>query len=167
MSTDTDTESARLLRQADASELVDWTHTNRTLRHIPSAAASPEDMLVPSYWARLGYAGHLSQNDLIRAIPADSSWFVELLVRDIRPDGVTMLVLRSGFFEGTVAAPGASKHEVDEEASFDYAGPLLKWQVLGPGGRVWKSGLNTQDEAASWLKAHRDMQKRDSKGQRP
>jgi hypothetical protein len=164
MSTETENDSARLLRQADASEVVAWEHTNRTLRHIPSAATVPEDFVIPGYWAKLGYAGHIAQNDIIRCIPADSSYFVELMAREIGPEGIVMLVLRSGFFEGTVAAPGASKHEVDAEASFYYAGPLLKWQVLGPGGRVWKSGLNTQDEAASWLKAHREMQKRTTKG---
>lgn len=166
MSTETETiESANLLRQADPAELCEWSHSNRTLRHVPSAAASPEDLLLPSYWVRVGNAGHISQNDIIRCIPADSSWFVELLVRDIGPEGTIVTVLRAGQFDGVAAPPGVSRHKVDEEASFYYAGPLLKWQVVSTkDSRVWKSNLATQDEAAVWLKAHREMQQRTTKG---
>jgi|ERR1700722_2115765 len=156
--TETTTESANLLRQADPAELCDWEHTNHTLRHVPSAATSPEDMLLPSYWVRVGNAGRLAPNDIVRCIPADSSWFVELLVRDVGPEGVLMMALRAGELTGAAAPPGVSRHKIDEEASFYYAGPLLKWQVLGKDQRVWKSNLATQDEAAAWLAAHRKMQ---------
>jgi Arm DNA-binding domain len=161
---ETEIESANLLRQADPTELVEWTHTNRTLRYVASAAVSPEDLLLPSFWVRVGNAGHLNQNDIVRCIPADSSWFVELLVRDIGPEGVVMMVLRAGQFEGAVAPPGATKHAADEGASFYYAGPLLKWQVVGKNNRVWKSGFKTQEEAAVWLAEHRKMQSRTTKG---
>jgi hypothetical protein len=165
MSTDTETESANLLRQADPAELCEWSHTNRTLRHVPSAASSPEDLLVPSYWARVGNANLISRDDIIRCIPADSSWFAELLVRDVGPEGVIMMVLRAGQFDSVAAPPGASRHKVDEEAAFYYAGPLLKWQVVSTkDGRVLKSNCATQDEAAVWLKAHREMQKNTTKG---
>jgi hypothetical protein len=163
----TNTESANILRQANPAELCDWSHTNRTLRHVPSAATLPEDLLLPSYWAGVGNAGYISQNDIIRCIPADSSWFAELLVRDVGPEGVLMIVLRSGQFDGVAAPPGASRHKADEEASFYYAGPLLKWQVLDKDGRVWKSNLATQEEAAAWLVEHRKMQARTPPKGRP
>jgi hypothetical protein len=166
MSTETpEIESPRqLLRYADPAELCEWGHTNRTLRHVPSAAAMPEDMLLPAYWVRCGNDGHISQNDIIRCIPADSAWFVELLVRDVGPEGVIVIALRSGIFDSTAAAPGASTHLGDEGADLYYAGPLLKWQVLGKDGKVWKSNLRSQEEAAVWLRAHREMQKRTTKG---
>lgn len=162
--TETQTESANLLRQADPTEMCDWTFSNRTLRHVPSAGALPEDLLLPSYWARVGNTNLLSQNDIVRAIPADSSWFLELLVRDVGPEGVIMMAMRSGQFEGTAAPPGASRQKADDEASFYYAGPIFQWQVLGKDARVWKSNLATENEAAVWLKAHREMQRQTTKG---
>jgi hypothetical protein len=166
MSTETEkTDSTNLLRQADPAELCEWTHTNRTLRHVPSAATPPEDLSLPSYWARIGNQGYISQNDIIRCIPADSSYFVELLVRDVGPEGVVMMTLRAGHLDGLAAPPGVSRrHKVDEDASFSYAGPLLRWQVVSKDGRVLKSNCATQDEAAVWLKAHREMQQRTTKG---
>lgn len=165
MSTETETEAPRqLLRYADPAELCEWTVTNRTLRHVPSPAAMPEDVLLPSYWVRCGNVGLLNQNDIVRCIPADSAWFVELLVREVGPEGVVMMVLRAGQFETVAAPPGASAHAADGDASFYYAGPLLKWQVIGKDGRVWKSNLKSQEDAAVWLKAHREMQRRTTKG---
>lgn len=165
MTTETETESPRrMLRYADPEELCEWTVTNRTLRHVPSPTTVPEDMLVPAYWVRCGNMRQLNQNDIVRCIPADSAWFVELLVRDVGPEGVIMMVLRAGQLETVAAPPGASAHVGDGEASFFYAGPLLKWQVIGRDGRVWKSNLVSQEEAAVWLKAHREMQRRTTKG---
>lgn len=162
--TETTTESAALMRQADPTEVCEWTYANRTLRHVPSPATEPEDLLVPSYWARIGRANLIGQNDIVRCIPADSSWYVELLVRDAGPEGVIMMVMRSGILDGAAAPPGASGHKGDEGASFYYAGPLLKWQVVSSkDGRVWKSNFASQDDAAIWLKAHREMQRRTTK----
>ena len=155
-------ESAQLLRQADPTELCEWSHTNRTLRHVPNAAVQPADLLVPTYWQRL--AGELNQNDILRCIPADSSWFVELLVRDIGPEGVFMQSLRAGPLEGATAPPGAATQKADEETSFYYAGPLLQWQVLSKDGKVMSSRHRTQEDAATWLAQHRKMQRQTTKG---
>lgn len=172
MSTETETtettesiESAHLLRHAEPDTLCDWTHTNRTLRHVPSAAASLEDVLMPSYWVRCGNANLIIQNDIIICIPADASWFAQLLVRDIGPEAVKVALMSAAKFEDAVLPPGvAARHAAEEDASFYYAGPLLKWQVLGKDGRVWKAGLASEAEAATWLKAHRSMQQRTTKG---
>ena len=162
MSSESQNESAQLFRQADPAELCEWTHTNRFLRHVPSAAVAPADLLQPIYWLRA--ANQLTQNDIIICIPADSSWWVELIVRDIGPEGVIVMPKGGAVFESIVAPPGASTQKVDSEASFYYAGPLLKWQVLGKDGRVLKSSLNSQSDAAAWLAEHRKMQARTSKG---
>ena len=65
----TETETPNLLRRAQRDELCDWTHTNRTLRHVPSAATMPEDLLVPAYWSLL--ARELTQNNVV-LLPAPS-----------------------------------------------------------------------------------------------
>jgi hypothetical protein len=160
----TETESAQLLRQADPASICEWSHTNHTKRHTPSAGVVPADLLVPSYWIRPGNAGVFVQNDIIRCIPPDSSWFVELLVRDVGPEGVIMFALRGGHFEGSVAPPGASTHAAGDGYSFYYAGPIYKWQVLREDGGVLTSNCATQEEAAVWLKSYREMLRQTTKG---
>jgi hypothetical protein len=159
-----ETKSAHLLRQADPAELCDWTHTNRTLRHVPSAAASFEDVLMSSYWLRCATANLLAQNDIVICIPAAADWFAQVLVREVGPEYVKVMLMFGTVFQDAVLPPGVSRHAAGEEASFYFAGPLLKWQVLRNDGSVLKSGLATQGEAAAWLAEHRKMQQRSKAG---
>jgi hypothetical protein len=157
-----ETERARLLRKADPSRLCDWTHTNRFHRFIPGAADEPADLMVPAYWLPL--VSRFVQNDIVYAIPADSSWIAELMVREVGPEGVFMVAMRQGAFEDRVQAPGATRRaeHTDGDVRFVFDGPLTKWQVW-EGDRKHKEGLETEDQARAWYAQHLRMRKRAGK----
>jgi hypothetical protein len=152
-----ETQSQQLFRRADQSEFIEAEYVRRIWSHTPGAGARMEDLLIPEYWSKLVHS--LRCGDRIEASPADSSWFLELLVRSVGTEGILMMRLRGGVLEGVATPPGASEH-IDLEATIEYGGPLLKWQVFATDGRVLKSGLATQDMAIGWVAELRRTQAR-------
>ena len=161
---DLEADAAPTLRVANLEDIWPWEQSNQILRHCPSAATQPADLLLPRYFAACGFHQKIRAGDVIISIPADHSWAAVVMVREIGPDFVRVAPLGGQMFPDPVRPPGAARRASTEDVVTDYGGPLHKWRLIGEGGRVLKSGFNTETEALQWLAAHREMQKRTTKG---
>jgi hypothetical protein len=156
--------SAELFRKASGDELLLAEQVRRIFAHTPKAHIGMADCLVASYWSRVGQL--LQPHDRIEVSARDGSWFAELLVRACGPEGVVVMVLRGGGLPDNFAPPGLRKPDPAEvgEVDYEYAGPILKYQVIRKADRhVMKSGFPTQDAAAAWFRQYAEMVARTSK----
>lgn len=113
----------------------------------PDAGTKLADVLIPTYWAHV--AKQFAANTRIEAIPADNTWFAELIVRNKGPEGVTVAVLRYTDFNEVQASAkpeaGAGAFRIGHTSSD-------KWRVVRLADKtVVASGFDTRAAAETWL----------------
>lgn len=110
----------------------------------PEIGTSPEEMLVPSYWAHV--ARSLIPGDRIETHAADGDWFAEFYVQSASATEARVFPLRIVHFNAS-AAPAITSDEFEVK----FRG-RAKWSVLRKSDRiVMVDGLDTEGAALEWL----------------
>lgn len=111
-------------------------------RLTPEPGTSPEDVLVPAYYAHV--AKQLKPGARIEVAPADGSWFMELYVRSSDANAAKVALLELYTFD-EVAQVETAVFEVK------HRGPK-GWSVVRTSDKavVFENG-KTKDEATKWI----------------
>lgn len=150
----TDTDKPLIQLSPTGLEVLEYASTRYDARI--SQGVTPADLLVPGFWAHHGIK--LKPLDEIRAHTEDGTWIGYYLVLDCSRTWAKVHCLSSHkLTSGDVAMSQASEAEVKafhELHTVVHRGPH-KWSVVRKSDKaVLVEGIQTKDDAASWLDIH-------------
>jgi len=146
----------KALIQLAPNELHLFEHVSQRYDAKIAQGVTPEDMLVPAFWAH--HAVKLRPMDEIRARAEDGTWVATLLVLDCsRTWAKVQLIQVHKLTTGDVALSQASETQIQEFIGthlVTYRGPH-KWSVVRRADKnVLAEGMEQKDTASVWLEAH-------------
>lgn len=107
----------------------------------------PEDLKDPAFWSHM--ASNFKPYDRIEVRADDGSWIAECRVLMCERTWAKVAVLHVHKLSSVSSAKAPSKYRVE------FKGPHRKWSVIrGSDGEYVKDGLNTKDDADTWLRDH-------------
>lgn len=129
--------------------LTEFTRSSYTIN--AELGTTPEDLLVPSFWAHTAWK--FKPLDLLEARAEDGSWYAQLLVRD-KGKSWAKVVMLPGFplmFEDIIEVPDT----VIDDYTIKWSGPQNKFRVIrNMDKHVMKEGFTNKEEARKWLLEH-------------
>lgn len=122
----------------------------RNVWHVtPVAGDTPETLLDPKWWVHV--QRQLKVGDKIEVLAETREWYAECLVLDTGIWGAKV-----SFTVQPVALVNEARVEAPEDYEVKWAGPHAKHRVIRKSDNVvLKDGCATKEEAASWIKSHR------------
>lgn len=119
--------------------------------YCPEAGTPFEHLLIPDYWANL--SKRLVHNAHIHVDAEDGSYYAELKVLKVGQGFAKVFVLRH-----VALADAGADPTVTEGYEIQFRGPIMKHRVVRlKDNVVLKSGLDSWDDAAAWLRDHKKM----------
>jgi hypothetical protein len=118
--------------------------------YIPAAGTPLEHLMRPEYWANVK---QLKAGCRIWVFAEDESYWAELLVRRVGQGYAKVQTLRSGRLDEGGEAP-----QLADGYDIQFRGPVVKHRIVRmKDGHVLKSGLDSYEDAAAWLRDHKRM----------
>lgn len=116
----------------------------------PRLEDTPEALLDPKYWVHV--SSKLKAGDRIEVLPETREWYAEAIVIDSGTWGAKL-----AYVLGPVKLANEATVDAPEDYDVKWAGPNVKFRVIRKSdNRVLKDGCQTKEEAASWIKSHRN-----------
>ncbi len=110
-----------------------------------------EDVQTPEFWAHISQ--QLRPYDDIRIVTDDGSWYADVFVLVAARNWARVKV--KYFAQLTTSDVDQSQAEKIDTHRVEYKGPHRKWSVIRNQDDAYlKDGMQTQGEAAAWLKEH-------------
>lgn len=125
----------------------------------PEAGVTLEQILAPGYWCHV--ASQLKTLDRIEVIPADNSFYAELIVLAVLPTGLRVKALGATLLSDPVetAEPAAETEDLADEYEVKYANHTAKWRVRHkPTDTILAENLTTKALAHEWLDDYKAQQ---------
>ena len=147
----TDIATARkVVRQLEAVRFKGAEYVRSIHHAAPFDNTSPEDLLVPDYWAHV--ADRMKQYDRVEALANDGTWWAEYMVVACGRAYAQLVMLQKHNLDPVV--PGRDNHTM-RAYEVKHRGPHSQWSVIRLLDKeVVHEGSQTESAANTWLTNH-------------
>jgi hypothetical protein len=143
------TEAARIVPALHPRFLTAAEHVRTTYVATIPQGVEPEDLEKPTFWSHLGY--RFRPWDRIEAIAEDGRFYVELLVLSANATDAHVITLNKRKLQAVHSGEG----DLLREHTISHT-PATNWRVVRKSDkREVASGLNSRDDAITWLTTNR------------
>lgn len=119
------------------------------LFHPAEAGTTIADLSNPPYWSRV--ASRLKPLMRVECVDDEMTYFCELIVLSVAPDGVRMAPLRGVELQGAGSRDPLPRNTVGVQAV--YLGPYLQWCAV-KGAVVLKDKFPSEADCRRWIAGH-------------